>query len=357
MARDAEISVISKKAEEARIVANTFRHLQDCLGPEKNTLYRDALKQAGLSGDDILKSENLSMQKLDLVLRTIRPKLPGITLQMFSTMSLLDLGMVGYAGASSGTVGKALDILIRYHELTSDRFDDVLSVEGDTATLRPVPHITHMHEYQDVVEDSLAGNWSLLRHLMGSDMELNQVQVNFAYHTPDYVEVYDQAFACPHFFNQEQSEIRFPAAWLDRPVATANWAMSDICTTMCERILGPGEQDSGTPHAVRQLLLSRPGRRMLRLEEAAEALRLSTAQLRKRLYRAQTSYKQIVLEVRMALARHYLEATRLSVQEIAYLLDYSQPGPFSRAFKSYFGIPPIQCREQSVAAPMPQQRA
>jgi len=347
MVRNAEISVISKQAEEARILANTFRHLQDCLGPERNALYRDALMQAGLSSDDILNGENLSMQKLDLVLRSIRTKVPGITLLMFSTMSLLDLGMVGYAGASSGTVGKAIEILIRYHELTSDRFDDVLSVEGDAAVLRPVPHITHMHEYQDVVEDSLAGNWSLIRQLMGSEMELSQVQVNFSYPAPNYAEVYDQAFSCPHFFDQEQSGIRFPVAWLDYPVATANWAMSDICTTMCERILGPGEQDAGTPHAVRQLLLSRPGRRMLRLEEAAEALRLSTAQLRKRLYRAETSYKQIVLEVRMALARHYLEATRLSVQEIAYLLDYSQPGPFSRAFKSYFGIPPIECRTQS----------
>jgi len=85
---------------------------------------------------------------------------------------------------------------------------------------------------------------------------------------------------------------------------------------------------------------------MLRLEEAAGEMRMSTAQLRKRLYRSGTSYKKIVLEVRMILGRHYLESTHLSIQEVAYLLDYSQPGPFSRAFKKYFGQAPITIRNQ-----------
>ena len=41
----------------------------------------------------------------------------------------------------------------------------------------------------------------------------------------------------------------------------------------------------------------------LRLEEAVDELLISTARLRKRLYRAQTSYKNIVLETRMGLGR------------------------------------------------------
>ena len=42
----------------------------------------------------------------------------------------------------------------------------------------------------------------------------------------------------------------------------------------------------------------------------------------------------------MQLARHYLTDTALTVQEIAFLLDYSQPAPFSRAFKNAFGVAP-----------------
>jgi AraC-like DNA-binding protein len=118
---------------------------------------------------------------------------------------------------------------------------------------------------------------------------------------------------------------------------------------MCERLLGPGSNTrADTVRALRRRLLNRPGKHMLKLEEAAEEMCMSTAQLRKRLYRAGTSYKNIVLEVRMALARHYLESTHLTIQEIAYLLDYAQPGPFSRAFKKYFGTPPISVRKQQL---------
>ena len=89
---------------------------------------------------------------------------------------------------------------------------------------------------------------------------------------------------------------------------------------------------------------------MLRLEEAADELLMSTAQLRKRLYRAQTSYKKIVLETSMGLARQYLESTPLSIQEIAFLLDYAQPGPFSRAFKNEFGQYPGAWRRERLEA-------
>ena len=113
---------------------------------------------------------------------------------------------------------------------------------------------------------------------------------------------------------------------------------------MCDRLIGAGSADRDTPQMVRRLLLSRPGRRMYRLNEAAEELNLSATQLRKRLYRAGTTYKALVLDTRMVLAQHYLQDTTLSVQEVAYLLDYSQPAPFSRAFKSFYGVPPEESR-------------
>jgi AraC-like DNA-binding protein len=52
----------------------------------------------------------------------------------------------------------------------------------------------------------------------------------------------------------------------------------------------------------------------------------------------------------MALANHYLTDTNLAIQEIAYLLDYSQAAPFSRAFKSYFGNSPEQARNAASPA-------
>jgi AraC-like DNA-binding protein len=182
--------------------------------------------------------------------------------------------------------------------------------------------------------------------MLGPEADLSGAQVYFSYPAPDHEASYRTFFhPCRVTFEAEHSELHIPQSWLSRPVTTGNTVMSDVTSSICERMLGPQVRSNiDTPRAVRRLLLSRPGQHMLRLEEAAERLYMSTAQLRKRLYRAGTSYKSIVLEVRMALASHYLEATHLSIQEIAYLLDYTQPGPFSRAFKKYYGQSPRSLR-------------
>jgi AraC-like DNA-binding protein len=205
--------------------------------------------------------------------------------------------------------------------------------------------MAHIQDFKNIAEDSLAGNWRTLSLLLGPGTNFAAAAANFDFPPPSYADTYYEVFACPVKFNQERNELTFPASWLERPVASANQTMSDVCTAMCERLLGAGESSRETSQIVRRLLLSRPGRRMYRLDEAASELNLSTAQLRKRLYRVGTSYKKLVLEIRMALAQHYLLDTSLAIQEIAYLLDYSQPAPFSRAFKTYFGIPPEETRK------------
>jgi AraC-like DNA-binding protein len=49
----------------------------------------------------------------------------------------------------------------------------------------------------------------------------------------------------------------------------------------------------------------------------------------------------------MELGKLYLLDTSLSIQEIAYLLDYGSPPPFSRAFKKYLGHSPEDYRSIS----------
>lgn len=185
--------------------------------------------------------------------------------------------------------------------------------------------------------------------LIGEDLDPSRANVFFDFPPPSYESTFYEVFSCTVTFNADRNELVFPAAWLDLPIKSGNQTMADVCTAMCDRLIGAGFANRDTPQMVRRLLLSRPGRRMYRLNEAAEELNLSTTQLRKRLYRAGTTYKKLVLETRMALAQHYLQDTTLSIQEVAYLLDYSQAAPFSRAFKARFGIPPEASRQpQSV---------
>ena len=232
-----------------------------------------------------------------------------------------------------------------YHELTSGRFSVEVGRQADWVVIEPVPHLEYLAEYRDIVEDCLLGMSRMIEQLTAGLVPASDMVVHFSYPEPEYAEVYYEVFHCPCSFDRENSSLMIPARWLDLPVSSANPVVSELCAGMCARIFGDQSRSLEPDEAIRRLLIHRPAAHMLRLDEAAQEMKLSQNQLRKRLYRAGTSYKQIVLEVRMLLAKHYLQQTGLSLQEIAYLLDYSQPAPFSRAYKRYYGVTPRYHRE------------
>ncbi len=334
-----------RRAEKRRIAGNWLKRIRQCLSADDGpAILAEAVQTAGVKIDQRGDYVDVQQHQIDKIIRLLLPHAPDITLRMFSHAEVSDLGVMGYAAVNSDTVGHALRLLNSYHELTSDRYFDSMEIDGTTVIVTPTPLMAHVQDFKNIAEDSLAGNWRTLGLLLGPNVDKKAASVNFDFPAPDYLDTYHEVFTCQLLFNAQRSELRFPVRWLDFPIASANQTIAAVCTAMCDRLIGASSGERDTPQMVRRLLLSRPGRRMYRLGEAAAELNLSATQLRKRLYRSGTTYKSLVLETRMALAQHYLHDTTLSVQEVAYLLDYSQAAPFSRAFKAHFGIPPETSR-------------
>ncbi|MFK7990688.1 MAG: helix-turn-helix domain-containing protein [Sandaracinaceae bacterium] len=57
------------------------------------------------------------------------------------------------------------------------------------------------------------------------------------------------------------------------------------------------------------------------------------------------SFKDVTRATRESLSRYYLEHTRLSSTEIAYLLGFEEPNSFFRAFHSWTGTSPESVRK------------
>jgi len=302
------LTLESHDAEKSKIATNWIARIRQCMTEgDRPQIFTDALRSARITPSHLDGQMHLEQIQVDQVMAHIVRFVPDISLRMYAKAELTDLGVIGYVAINSDTVGKALTFLIRYHELTTDRFIDSLTVEEDFAVISAIPLMSHIQDYKNIAEDSFAGNWRVLNLLLNDTVDFSKARILFNYPEPDYESSYREVFQCRYQFDAERSELRFPAAWLERPIASANRVMADVCTAMCERLLGAGSASRETSQIVRRLLLCRQGRRMYRLDEAAAELRLSTSQLRKRLYRAGTSYKELVLEVRMALAKHYLE--------------------------------------------------
>jgi AraC-like DNA-binding protein len=76
----------------------------------------------------------------------------------------------------------------------------------------------------------------------------------------------------------------------------------------------------------------------------ADTLNVSLRSLQRRLNAEATSYKALLEDTREQLAMQYLRETHRSIGEITYLLGFSEPSNFTRAFKRWTGKSPLEFR-------------
>jgi len=84
------------------------------------------------------------------------------------------------------------------------------------------------------------------------------------------------------------------------------------------------------------------------VEQFAEEMHMSSAQFYRKM-KAVTGYapKEYILNQRMEMACRLLRETRLNVGEIAYKCGFSSPSYFSKTFKRFTSLAPLQYRNQA----------
>ena len=80
---------------------------------------------------------------------------------------------------------------------------------------------------------------------------------------------------------------------------------------------------------------------------AARRLAMSPRTLQRRLSEEGTSFDTLREETRKQTAEMYLADRTLSVSEVAFLLGFSEPGAFHRAFRRWHNTTPDAFRKQN----------
>ncbi len=80
-------------------------------------------------------------------------------------------------------------------------------------------------------------------------------------------------------------------------------------------------------------------------KDVASALNVSNRTLQRKLKDEGTSFVDLLQDTRLQLAQKYLGQPHRSIVEISYMLGFSEPSTFSRAFKRWTGQAPVEFRE------------
>ena len=98
-------------------------------------------------------------------------------------------------------------------------------------------------------------------------------------------------------------------------------------------------------NAARMALFELLPRGQFYLDMLAESLDKDEQTLSAELNRAGTSYQQLLGDTRRELAEEYITRADLTVNEIAYMLGFSDCSNFARSFRRWTGTSPTDFRE------------
>jgi AraC-like DNA-binding protein len=270
---------------------------------------------------------------------------PGICLRFGLARDLLDLGVLGYTVLSCRDLGTAIQVVAKYHRLTSDAFELTLTSDEDWTVVRQWVKPQHVRHRAVIDEEHVTGIWRVIASLMPAEWTTTRMHIQFAHAEPPYGELYRELMPCKQTFSAAETFIAFPTAWGKLPIQTADQTVEEVCESQCDLVLNELDPAGSLVDDLRRLILTVPANRAYKLEDYASKMLMSTRTLERRLAAAGTSYRNVDNEIRMHQAAQYLALGYLSNQQIADILNYSQPSTFYRAFKSWQGITPNQYRE------------
>lgn len=152
---------------------------------------------------------------------------------------------------------------------------------------------------------------------------------------------YDSAFTA-HFgcagTRRDGNCLIFAKEDVQLPFTSADERISAILSPILRAQLTASDGDDPLMAAVQQQLVTNLARADDRLVSVGNQLGMSPRSLQREFARRHTSYKQVLAHAKRMLAINYAQNLHLPLVEIAYLLGYSEPSAFSRAFRQWTGM-------------------
>ena len=275
--------------------------------------------------------------------------IPNIAIRVSSLTQLQDLGMVGYAMLSSPTLERGIRLMNQVIGRSYPYLNNGLDYSAEHGILYCRVQPAGMPYLQTLQELWLLSMWNYVRDMLPDGVAACASAATLAHAAPAYHWQYQQHLGCKVEFDQERTQLLIPSQWLRISVRRDRNSNNPAFEGQVSRLLNVPSSvvhNHGIVHRVRRALLEQPQDCEYKLEQTAALLAVSGRTLRRQLAQESSSFRDVVLAVRMDLAKDYLLNTQLTVQEIAFQLGYSQPNNFFRSFRRYCDTTPEGFRRQ-----------
>jgi AraC-like DNA-binding protein len=269
---------------------------------------------------------------------------PALALHYGETVNLSEVSVVGLIGHASETMAEAFAQLNRYGRLVvevdtgdAERFGH----EIDSSGLWLVDRRRDVEPFPELTELTFA---RMVCGVRGFAPSLNVHEVHVTHQDPGYAHDYERVFRCPVRFGQARNAYRMDEAWLTHRIGVQPRYTFGILANHADALLAKLDAKCTTRGRVEAALLPVLHEGNTSIDRIASKLGMSRATLSRRLKAEGTTFVALLDALRERMALDYLSARRASVSETAYLVGFSDPAAFSRAFKRWTGNSPKDVR-------------
>jgi AraC-like DNA-binding protein len=273
---------------------------------------------------------------------------PALALHYGQAISIADVSIVGLIARASRTMAEAFAQVNRFAGLVIDvpflgasgRFE-IARRDGDTwmEDTRADPNA-----FPELTESTFA------RMVCGQAQDFGDISFARAIHVthpaPGHRSEYERVFKMPVAFDSDRNALLLDERWLDIDIAPSNRYVFGIFSDRAAALLEELQRSRSLRHQVESLLMPVLHTGDVAMDAIAGRLGMSRQTLYRRLKEEGDSYDKIVDDLRHKLALHYLNGKKVSVSETAYLIGFSDPSAFSRAFTRWTGTSPMSFRRR-----------
>lgn len=349
------------KLEDGSTVRTASKLREKVYAPLKILTIVQALAECGVAAEAALRDTGLSIDEVrDPQARTSVQQLlavgcnavrlsprPDLGLIVGQRLHVTSYGLYGYAMLCAETMRNGFALATKYQALATPVMLVSLSECGDVAVLHVPTQIDaglwglSPPEYGFFLDMQFALHGTLAKDVMGPWCV--PTRIFYALPRPAHAEQIERVLECSVVFGDACNAIHYPREWLERAPYMANPITAAQMSESCERLVQTFAWQAGLTHRVYEEITRTPGR-FPGIEQVAAALFMTSRTLSRKLAAEGTTFSDLVAQVRYALALDYLRTTRLSMEDIATALDFSDANSFRQAFRRWSGKAPTDYR-------------
>ena len=268
---------------------------------------------------------------------------PGFSVRIGQEMKMDDYGVLGLSWKTCSKAGEIFERCERYFQLLSNTYVFKVEKEGD---------LSKVHLFRDAYRRGVAlsneATFSATVVVLKAITETNiaPVSVSFKHEAPRDLKGYPEAFNCPILFDQPHNFIAYKTTDLETRTAKADISINKFLVERVEEETKGIEVSSlKIASDVENLIKDALPSGIPSIIQIGEHMGMSSRTLTRRLSENGITFRNLVRQTQEKISKDLLLNTADTVSEIAFQTGFSEQSAFSRAFKRWTGVSPVEYRQ------------